>query len=109
MIYSVGVCATSSNAGVTIAEITSTEEEKKTVKCLEMWDVLTNEVIVSAYLERETIVENVPLAVAADLSPVRVIDMDIAIPVGQTLKIVLTPQVDDANGSIDGLVYYTIE
>ena len=109
MIYSVGVEAVSTDVGTTIAEITSTEEEKKTVKRLEFWDVLADEVLVSAYLERETIVENVPLEVAADISPARVIELDVAIPVGQTLKIVLTPQVLTEHGSIDGLVYYTIE
>ena len=109
MIYSKGISGLSTNEGLVLAEITSTEEEKKSVEKIQYWDIVTQNVFVSAYLERETIMEDIPLQTIDDLMPAREILLGVDIPVGQTLKIVLTPQVTGTQGTLHGLVYYTIE
>lgn len=109
IVYSVGVRITSSNTGATAFEITSTEEEKKTVSVLEYDNVLTDEVILTVWLEREKIVDAVPLEIIASLMPVRKIEMNVEIPVGETLIGKLTPKSSGSQGELVGLVYYTIE
>lgn len=109
MIYNKGINnGASSDNGNTVLEITSTEEEKKKVRRLIITDVNTNPVILDVWLERERICESIPLEVANDIAPERVIDLDIEIPVGQTLKFILKPQSSGNQGTIDGWVEYEI-
>ncbi len=109
VIYNKGINnGTSSDDGNTVLQITSTEEEKKKVRRLVITDVNTNPVILDVWLERERIVENLPLEVANDIAPERVIDLDIEIPVGQTLKFVLKPQTSGNQGCVSGWVEYEI-
>jgi len=109
VVYSKGIAVTSTNAGATAFEITSTEEEKKKAIELEYTDIGTNAVLLTVWLEREKIIDAVPLEVVADLMPVRKILLDVDIPVGETLIGKLTPQVAGSQGTMDGLVYYNIE
>lgn len=106
--YSIGIEATSTDDGVTAFEITSTEEEKKTVTAVEYTDIGTHPVVLTVWLEREKIVDAIPLAVVADLMPVRTIVLNIEIPVGETLTGKLTPRGSGSQGSMSGLVYYNI-
>ena len=108
-IYSVGIEATSTDAGAAAFEITSTEEEKKSVTKLEYTDIGSHPIHLTVWLEREKIVDAIPLEVVADLMPVRTIEMNIEIPVGETLIGKLTPQGGSNQGTMDGLVYYNIE
>ena len=109
VIYNKGINnGTSSDEGNTVLQITSTAEEKKKVRRLIITDVNTNPVVLEVWLERERICENIPLEVANDIAPERVIDLDVEVPVGQTLKFVLKPQTSGNQGSIDGWVEYEI-
>jgi len=107
--YSKGIAVTSTDDGAEAFEITSSEEEAKTALYMEFWDVGTHPVLLTVWLEREKIVDAVPLEVVADLMPVRRIDLNIKVPIGETLTAKLKPQVSGSQGTLDGLVYYNIE
>lgn len=107
--YSLGIAATSTNDGVTAFEITSTEEEKKTVTFIEYTDVTLEPVSLTIWLEREKIVDALPIEEVTLSMPPRRIDLNVEIPVGETLTAKLTPQVSGAQGRMDGWVYYNIE
>lgn len=106
--YSVGIAKTSTDDGETVFEITSTEEESKTVVELEYTDIGSYPLLLTVWLEREKIVDAVPLEVVADLMPVRKLSLNVKIPVGETLIGKITPQTATEQGTMDGLVYYTI-
>lgn len=106
--YSLGIAVTSTDAGATAFAITSTEEETKTVRKIEYTDITTHPLLLSVWLEREQIVEDVPLEEVADLMPVRTIELNVEIPVGQTLTCKVKPQTAASQGVMDGLVYYEI-
>jgi hypothetical protein len=108
IVYSKGIAVTSTDAGAEAFKITSTEEEKKTVKYIEYTDIGTNAVLLSVWLEREKIVDAIPLEVVADLMPVRRIPIEVEVPIGEELVAKVTPQVAATHGTIDGAVYYTI-
>lgn len=106
--YSMGIAATSTDAGETAFEITSTEEEMKTVTYLEYTDVTLEPVLLTVWLEREKIVDAIPIEEVTLSMPPRRIELNVEIPVGETLTAKLTPQVGSAQGRMDGWVYYTI-
>jgi len=106
--YSKGIAATSTNIGAEAFSITSTEEEKKTVKYIEYTDIGEQAILISVWLEREKIVDAIPLEVVADLMPVRRIPLDVEIPVGEELTAKITPQIAGSQGTMDGAVYYNI-
>ena len=108
-VYSIGIEVTSTDTGATAFEITSTEEEKKSVTKLEYIDIGSHPVLLTVWLEREKIVDAIPLEVVADLMPVRTIELNVDIPVGETLIGKLSPQGSGNQGTMDGLVYYNIE
>jgi len=109
VIYNKGINGkASSDDGNTVLQITSTEEEKKKVRRLIITDVNTNPMVLEVWLEREKICDDIPLEVANDIMPERVIDLDVEIPVGQTLKFVLKPQTSGNQGTLDGWVEYEI-
>lgn len=108
-IFSKGINAVAStNAGGTLFEITSTEEEKKKGLRVLITDIDTQPMLLDVIFEREKIVDALPLEVVSDLQPERVIELDVEIPIGQTLTGVLKPQVAGSQGTIDGWVEYEI-
>lgn len=108
ILYSKGIAVTSTVDGAEAFKITSTEEEKKTVKYMEYTDIGTHPVLLDVWLEREKIVDSVPLEVVADLMPVRRIPLEVEIPIGEELIAKLSPQSGTNHGTMDGAVYYTI-
>lgn len=106
--YSLGIAATSSNEGVTAFEVTSTEEEKKTVDYLEYTDVTLEPIILTVWLEREKIVDAIPIEEVTLAMPPRRIELNVEVPIGETLTAKVTPQVSGAQGRMDGWVYYSI-
>ena len=108
-IYNMGMDnVVSTDAGAEAFAITSTEEEKKKVRRIVITDITTQPIAITVTLEREKICDNIPLEAVADLMPERIIELDIEIPVGQTLKGVITPQTAATQGYIDGWVEYEI-
>lgn len=108
-IYSVGINnVVSTNAGAEVFSITSTEAEKKKVRRLIITDITTHPLLLDVVLERETLVDKLPLEVVADLMPERLIDLDVEIPVGQSLIGIIKPQTAGSQGYLDGWVEFEI-
>ena len=59
--YATGVHVTSTVAGATAFELTSTEEEKKTALRLEVNQLVSHGMYLTVWLEREKIVDAIPL------------------------------------------------
>lgn len=108
-VYSQGVKTLSTTAGATAFELTSTEEEKKTADRLEISQVLANGVKLTVWLEREKIVDAIAIAVQADIAPTMVIPLEVAVPIGETLKAELTNESGSAQGTMWAALYYNIE
>lgn len=108
-VYNKGINAgTSTNAGTSIFTLTSTEEEKKKALRIVLTDIATNAALLDVNLERDKVVDAIPLEVVADATPERVIELDVEIPIGKTLEGILKPQVADSQAVIDGWVEYLI-
>ena len=98
----------STDDGKEIFSLTSKEEEKYRVRRIIITDVNTNSLIMEIWVERDRIGENIPLEVASDLAPERVIDLDVDIPVGHTFSVKIKPQNSGNQGSVRGWVEYEI-
>ena len=98
----------STDEGKEIFSLTSKEEEKYKVRRIIITDVLTNPLYIELWIERDRIGEAIPLEVASDISPERVIDLDTEIPVGYTFSVIIKPQNSGNQGSVRGWVEYEI-
>jgi len=98
----------STDEGREILSLTSKEEEKYKVRRIVITDVVLNPLVMEIWLERDRIGENIPLEVASDIAPERVIDLDIEIPIGYTFKVIIKPQTSGNQGSVRGWVEYEI-
>ena len=108
IVYSKGMETASVNEGATMFELVSTEEEKKTALYMLIWDLRNHPVTMTIWLEREKIVDTIPLEVYTDIAPPRRIELNIEIPVGETLLAKATPKSAGAHGTIEGALFYTI-
>lgn len=108
-VYSKGVQTTSTDAGATAFELTSTEEEKKKALRLEVWQMIAHGAYLTVWLEREKIVDAVPIEEFNDIAPPLVIPLDVEIPVGETLKAELVTETSGSDGVMWGALYYNIE
>ena len=108
-VYSQGILITSTDAGATAFELTSTEEEKKTADKIEITQVTGNGVYLTVWLEREKIVDNLPMEAFEDIAPPIVIPLEVAVPIGETLKAELVSETGSAHGVVWGALYYKIE
>jgi len=109
VIYNKGLSRdNSTDEGKQIFSLTSKEEEKYKVRRIVITDVNTNPLIMEVWLERDRIGEDIPLEVASDIQPERVIDIDTEIPVGYTFSIKIKPQSSGNQGSVRGWVEYEI-
>jgi len=89
-----------------VVSITSTEEEKKRIDAL----LITKDVnqgIMTTYIEREKIIEDFRTGVITE-SNALVLDLDLDVPVGQTLKITLKNVVVGTNAEIYGAIKYEL-
>jgi len=109
VIYNKGLSRdNSTDEGKEIFSLTSKEEEKYKVRRIVITDVVTNPLIMEIWIERDRIGENIPLEVAADIAPERIIDVDVEIPVGYTFSVKIKPQNTGSQGSVRGWVEYEI-
>lgn len=108
VIYTEGFDHASTDAGYTLIEVTSTEEETKKVKKIVNSCLTTNAVLIGVSLEREDIAKDVPWETMICRPPHREINLDIDIPVGQTLKVIAKPQVAGSQGTVVGWIEYEI-
>jgi len=107
-IYTKGFYASSTDEGRVIFSLASTGEEPKKILRVIYTNALTNDVILNIKLEREAITENVYIPVIANALPERVIQLDLAIPVGETVTGILLPRVSGVQGTLVGFVEYEI-
>jgi len=107
VVYSKGFLVSSSDEGATLFTLTSTDEERKKALRIIYYDV-TDEVDLDVNLEREKIVDGIPIEVIADAMPERVITLDVEIPVGQTLLGLLKSHGAGAPGILSGFLEYEI-
>jgi len=105
-IYTLGFYVTSTNAGTEIFSLTSTGEEPKKILRVIYTNALTNDMILTIRLERETITENVYIPVVANALPERIIQLDLAIPVGETIVGILYPRIMGSQGTLVGFIEY---
>jgi len=109
VIYNKGLSTEqSTDEGKEIFSLTSKGEEKYKVRRIVITDVETNPLIIEIWIERDRIGENIPLEVASDIAPERIIDLDADIPVGHTFSIKIKPQTSGNQGSVRGWVEYEI-
>jgi len=109
VIYNKGLSRdNSTDEGKEIFSLTSKEEEKYKIRRIIITDVYTNPVIMEIWLERDRVGDNIPLGVASDLAPERVIEIDTEIPVGYNFSIKIKPQSSGNQGSVRGWVEYEI-
>jgi len=109
VIYNKGLRTDSStDEGKEIFSLTSKEEEKYRVRRIVITDVYTNPLFMEIWVERDRIGENIPLEVASDIAPERVIDIDTEIPIGHTFSIKIKSQNSGSQGSVRGWVEYEI-
>lgn len=108
-VYSQGFKTLSDGDGATAFELTSTEEEKKTALRLEIWQIHAHAAYLTIWLEREKIVDNVPLEQFNDIAPPLVIPLEVKVPVGETLKAELVTIVGSDDATVWGALYYNIE
>jgi len=108
MRYYTGFRTTSTNEGVIAFTLTSTEEEKKRMVSVCYTDVLTNALTAEMMLEREYIMQNIHLEVIADATPVREFELNLEIPVGETVKFQIRPLVAGSQGTLVGYYIYEL-
>lgn len=108
-IYSKGIpYVTSTDEGTEAFSLTSTEEEPKRLLRVVYWDVITNPIYLSIWLERQQIAKDIPLEVVADAMPERVIEVDVMIPLGQVVRGIIKAKTAGSQGTLVGMVEYEI-
>jgi len=107
-IYTKGIKVTTVDAGVEMFSLTSTEEEKKKALRIVYCLAETYEAVMNVHLEREKIAENIPIELLAITAPERVIEIDVEIPVGETLTGTLTPETATEQQVFHGFLEYEI-
>jgi len=108
-IFSTGINGkASTDAGAEIFSLTSTEEERKKLLRMVYTDLANNGVLLDVTMERDTIVDALPIEDVADAMPERIVNIDVEIPVGQTVLGILKPQSAGNQGTIDGFIEYEI-
>lgn len=91
-----------------VAEITSTEEEPKTIKRLVITHVTTNVGVLHAYVEKERVIDGITLESSPLNENPYVFDVDTELPIGQSFKPMLTNKTAGANAGVKGYIEYEI-
>ena len=91
-----------------VTTLTSTEEEKKTLKRVVITHRLANDTLLTAYIEREKVIDNVRIEASPVNSNPYVFDSDIEIPPGETFTLTLKNQSAGSNGGVVGYLEYEI-
>lgn len=108
-IYTKGITfITSTDEGAEAFTLMSTEEEPKKLLRVVYWDVVTNPLYLSIWLERQQIAKDIPLEVIADATPERVIEVDVVIPLGWMVKGIIKAKTAGSQGTLVGMIEYEI-
>jgi len=93
----------------TVKNLTSTEEEPKTLNRIVITQRLANDTLLTGYLEREKIIDNVRIETSPENENPYVFNVGLDIPVGQTFTLKLKNQSVGSNGGIVGYFEYEIK
>ena len=104
-----GFITTSTAAGAEVFSLTSTEEETKHANRIHVHELLNHKTLLTIWLEREKIADAIPLEEIATVSAGFDILLDVDIPVGQTLKGILTDEVAASHGILSGWLEYELK
>jgi len=92
----------------TIVTLTSTEVQKKTLKRVVITHRLSNDTLLTAYIEREKVIDNVRIEASPFNDKPYVFDNDIEIPPGEMFTLTLKNQSAGSNGGVIGYLEYEI-
>ena len=92
----------------TIVTLTSTEVQKKTLKRVVITHRLSNDTLLTAYIEREKVIDNIRIEASPFNDKPYVFDSDIEIPPGETFTLTLKNQSAGSNGGVVGYLEYEI-
>jgi len=109
MILYEGFSDTGNDSDHEIARITSTEEEPKIIKSINVSALdSANGVILTAYIERDKVISEVNLKGISLDNPVGYL-IEADLPVGQAFILMVRNTTIGANASIEGSISYTIK
>ena len=91
-----------------IIRLTSTEEEKKTLKRVVITHRLANDTLLTAYIEREKVIDNIRIEASPFNDKPYVFESDAEIPPGESFVLTLKNQSAGSNGGIVGYYEYEI-
>jgi len=92
----------------TIVTLTSTEVQKKTLKRVVITHRLSNDTLLTAYIEREKVIDNIRIEASPFNDKPYVFDSDIEIPPGEMFTLTLKNQSAGSNGGVIGYLEYEI-
>jgi len=92
----------------TVITLTSTEEEPKHLDEITVTQRLSQDTLMILYIEREKIMDNIPIEASPLNENPYVFGVDIDIPVGQTVTLKLKNQTAGSDGGVVGYVKYGI-
>ena len=92
-----------------VVDLTSTEEEPKTLNRIVITHRLASDTLLTGYLEREKIIDNVRIEASPENENPYVFSVGLDIPVGQTFTLKLKNQSAGSNGGIVGYFEYEIK
>ena len=92
----------------TIVTLTSTEVQKKTLKRVVITHRLSNDTLLTAYIEREKVIDNIRIEASPFNDKPYVFDSDIEIPPGEMFTLTLKNQSAGSNGGVLGYLEYEI-
>ena len=92
----------------TIVTLTSTEVQKKTLKRVVITHRLSNDTLLTAYIEREKVIDNIRIETSPFNDKPYVFDSDIEIPPGEMFILTLKNQSAGSNGGVIGYLEYEI-
>jgi len=92
----------------TIVTLTSTEVQKKTLKQVVITHRLSNDTLLTAYIEREKVIDNIRIEASPFNDKPYVFDSDIEIPPGEMFTLTLKNQSAGSNGGVIGYLEYEI-
>ena len=91
-----------------VEDLESTEEEPKVLNRIVITQRLSNDTLLIGYLEREKILDGIPIEASPLNENPYVFDVGLDIPIGQVFTLKLKNQSAGSNGGIVGYFEYTI-
>ena len=91
-----------------VITLTSTEVQKKTLNRVVITHRISNDTLLTAYIEREKVIDNIRIEASPFNDKPYVFDSDIEIPPGETFTLTLKNKSAGNNGGVIGYLEYEI-